>query len=69
MNRNLLRDVRTSLVLLLAFSFASINAQAQSVAVSGKILDGDSENALIGTTVMLEGTTTGAVADVSGAFS
>ena len=69
MNRNLLRDVRMSLVLLLAFSFASINAQAQSVAVSGKILDGDSENALIGTTVMLEGTTTGAVADVSGAFS
>ena len=69
MNKNMLRNLRSALTLILAVTSVSMNAQAQSVAVSGKILDGNSEDPLIGTTVMVEGTTTGAVADVSGTFT
>ena len=69
MNKNMLRNLRSALALILAVTSVSMNAQAQSVAVSGKILDGNSEDPLIGTTVMVEGTTTGAVADVSGTFT
>jgi TonB-linked SusC/RagA family outer membrane protein len=69
MNKNMLRSLRSALALILAITSVSMCAQAQSVAVSGKILDGNSEDPLIGTTVMVEGTTTGAVANVSGAFT
>ena len=69
MNKNLLRSLRSALVVMLAVTSVSICAQAQSTVVTGKILDGDTENPLIGTTIMVEGTTTGSVADASGAFS
>jgi TonB-dependent SusC/RagA subfamily outer membrane receptor len=69
MNKNLLRSLRSALVVMLAVTSVSICVQAQSTVVTGKILDGDTENPLIGTTIMVEGTTTGSVADASGAFS
>ena len=69
MNKNLLRVLRSTLVLLLAVTSVSICVHAQNVAVSGRILDGNTDNALIGTTVMVEGTINGDVADVSGDFS
>ena len=62
MNKNMLRSLRSALALILAITSVSMCAQAQSIAVSGKILDGNSEDPLIGTTVMVEGTTIGAVA-------
>ncbi|MCH1584243.1 MAG: carboxypeptidase-like regulatory domain-containing protein, partial [Flavobacteriales bacterium] len=56
-------------MLIVATLCVAIGAQAQSTALTGKVLDGNSENALIGTTVLVKGTTNGVVADATGAFS
>jgi TonB-linked SusC/RagA family outer membrane protein len=69
MNQILLREMRFSLLLLSAMFFSLNSGFSQSITLSGKILDGESENGLIGTTVMEIGTTNGAVADNSGAFT
>lgn len=69
MKNDLLRKMRMAVVLLLTASCVSIGSQAQTISIAGKILDGNTEDALIGTTVMVEGTTNGSVADVSGAFA
>ena len=69
MHTNLMRFWRNSLMLIVATLCVAIGAQAQSTALTGKVLDGNSENALIGTTVLVKGTTNGVVADATGAFS
>ncbi len=69
MNIKLLRLLRFSLVLLFAVSFGLSSVFSQSVTISGRVFDGNSDNVLIGTTIMEKGTTNGAVASEIGTFS
>ena len=54
--------------LFLAFGL-SVLSIAQTGKISGKIIDATSGEALIGATVLLEGTSKGAAADIEGNFS
>ena len=56
------------LLLFVAFSFA-FQAFAQEVQVSGKISDATDGSSLPGATVMVKGTTTGALTDIDGKYS
>jgi TonB-linked SusC/RagA family outer membrane protein len=55
--------------LLLLFTFFSTALFAQNVAVKGKVTDAKTGETLIGVTVAIKGTTTGAQTDANGAFS
>ncbi|MFV0521713.1 MAG: TonB-dependent receptor domain-containing protein [Mangrovibacterium sp.] len=61
-------DIRKQ-VLLLIFSFLSIFAMAQKATVVGAVIDKKSGETLIGATVMLQGTTSGAMADFEGNYT
>ena len=54
--------------LLLMALCLSVQANAQRK-VSGKVLDGATKEALIGASVVVKGTTKGALTDVNGAYS
>ncbi|MBL4676542.1 MAG: TonB-dependent receptor [Mucilaginibacter sp.] len=55
--------------LLVLFTFFSTALFAQNVTVKGKVTDAKTGEALIGVTVAVKGTTTGAQTDANGAFS
>lgn len=57
-----------SIVLLAAFSLFSLASIAQGT-VKGVVVDAENNEALIGASVVLEGTTTGTVTDIDGAFT
>ncbi|PIB34614.1 TonB-dependent receptor [Reichenbachiella sp. 5M10] len=54
---------------LLLLCLTSMTAWAQTGAISGQVIDEESGEALIGATVTIQGTSTGAVADVAGEFT
>jgi len=62
--------MKMKLLYLLVFLLLgnSLQSQAQTIRVSGKVL-GDDGNALPGVNVLLKGSTTGTTSDVSGAFA
>lgn len=57
-----------SIVLLAAFSLFSLATYAQGT-ITGVVVDAETNEALIGASVVLEGTTTGTVTDIDGSFS
>ncbi len=57
-----------SIVLLAIFSLFSLATIAQGT-IKGVVVDAETNEALIGASVVLEGTTTGTVTDVNGAFA
>lgn len=57
-----------SIVLVAVFSLFSLATMAQGT-VKGVVVDGETNEPLIGASVVLSGTTTGAVTDINGAFS
>ncbi|MFH6983910.1 SusC/RagA family TonB-linked outer membrane protein [Marinoscillum luteum] len=59
--------MRFLFILSVLFSAVSVQVSAQSIALSGKILDQSGEG-LIGATVQVKGETTGTVTDLDGAF-
>jgi len=59
--------MRFLFILSVLFSAVSLQVSAQSIALSGKILDQSGEG-LIGATVQVKGETTGTVTDLDGAF-
>ncbi|WP_347839192.1 TonB-dependent receptor [uncultured Draconibacterium sp.] len=56
-----------SIVLLAAFSLFSLATYAQTI--KGVVVDAETNEALIGASVVLEGTTTGTVSDIDGTFA
>ncbi|WP_321348045.1 TonB-dependent receptor [uncultured Draconibacterium sp.] len=56
-----------SIVLLAAFSLFSLATYAQTI--KGVVVDAETNEALIGASVVLDGTTTGTVTDIDGTFS
>ena len=54
--------------LLLLGSFLSLSAWAQTGVICGTVSDAKFKDALIGASVVIEGTTVGAIADVEGNF-
>ncbi|MFV0365106.1 MAG: TonB-dependent receptor domain-containing protein [Mangrovibacterium sp.] len=56
-------------VLVFALSFLSVFAMAQKATVVGTVIDKKSGETLIGATVMLQGTTNGAMADFEGNYT
>ena len=70
MNRNTLRWSRWTSALALGLLLLSTTAlQAQNITLSGTVLDRETGDALIGTTIIQEGTSNGATAGVDGSFS
>lgn len=61
-------DIKKLLPFLLVFLLASVELRAQSGKITGKILDAESGEPLIGATVGIKGTTQGAVADIDGNY-
>ncbi|WP_346859145.1 TonB-dependent receptor domain-containing protein [uncultured Draconibacterium sp.] len=57
-----------SIVLLAVFSLFSLATIAQGT-IKGVVVDAETSEALIGASVVLDGTTTGTVTDINGAFS
>ncbi len=57
------------IILVLAFSFLGVLAMAQKATVAGTVIDKKSGETLIGATVMLKGTSTGAMADFEGNYT
>jgi len=55
--------------LLLSFLLTAFFANAQNGSISGKILDTDTKEAVVGATVILENTTLGSITDLDGNFS
>ena len=51
------------------FMLGSITVQAQNITLTGTVLDGESGEALIGATILEDGTTNGATAGIDGSFS
>ncbi len=58
-----------SMFSLLLMAFGSNAALAQTGSVKGKILDGTTQDPMIGATVLVKGTTTGSTTDVDGNFA
>lgn len=56
------------LVLIVSFCFVSFAAMAQGN-IKGKVVDSQTKEALVGATVMIDGTTEGVAADLDGSFS
>lgn len=56
-------------MLSLILSVICLVANAQQIVVSGKVLDSNTKEALVGATVIVEGTTKGAVTGVEGDFA
>ncbi|MDN5216268.1 TonB-dependent receptor [Fulvivirgaceae bacterium BMA12] len=54
---------------MLLILWGSSTAHAQTGTVEGTVLDGDNQEALIGATVVLKGTTKGATTDINGRFT
>lgn len=61
-------DIKKLLPLLIVFLLAGAGLQAQSGKITGKILDSETGEPLIGATVGIKGTTKGAVADIDGNY-
>ena len=58
------------LILLIALiAFSCLAAQAQTVSVTGTVKDADTEEAVIGASVLVKNTTTGTITDLDGVFS
>ncbi len=55
--------------LALVFAFSAAMAQGQSVTITGKVTDSETQQGLPGASVLVVGTTTGTVTDVNGDFS
>ena len=56
-------------VMVIAFmALVSFSTMAQTGTISGKVLDGDTGEPLIGANILVKGTTQGAVADITGGF-
>jgi iron complex outermembrane receptor protein len=55
-------------LLLLTIGLISLTAQAQERVLSGKITDGETKEPMIGASVVVKGSSTGAVTDLEGAF-
>lgn len=55
--------------LALVFAFSAAMAQGQSVTITGKVTDNETQQGLPGASVLVVGTTTGTVTDVNGDFS
>jgi outer membrane receptor for ferrienterochelin and colicin len=62
-----MRTIRRT-VLLLSLSVATLTAQAQSGRIQGRILEAGTNEPLIGATVLIQGTTQGASADIDGFY-
>ncbi|MFY0628517.1 MAG: TonB-dependent receptor [Reichenbachiella sp.] len=62
---------RRSKILLLSFviGLATLDVQAQSRTISGKVTAADDGSSLPGVTLIIKGTTTGTVTDIEGSFS
>jgi iron complex outermembrane receptor protein len=63
-NHYLMKILLSSLVLLF-----SLQAIAQSGTITGKVSDAETKEALIGVTILVEGTTLGAITDLDGKFN
>ncbi|MFV0592307.1 MAG: TonB-dependent receptor [Draconibacterium sp.] len=63
-----MRKAIFSIVLLAVFSLFSLATYAQGT-ITGVVVDAETNEALIGASVVLEGTTTGTVTDIDGSFS
>ena len=57
------------MVILLAFSPASVSGQGASKTVKGTLMDATTKEALVGANVLIKGTTKGATADANGQYS
>lgn len=64
-----MKKVFTISGLVLLFFFFTNYAFAQNVALKGKVIDATTGESLIGVSILVKGTTTGAQTDASGAFS
>lgn len=53
----------------LIFSLTALTVSAQNTALKGTVIDSRTEEPLIGATVIIPGTTTGAITDVNGGFT
>ncbi|MCF8307740.1 MAG: TonB-dependent receptor, partial [Bacteroidales bacterium] len=62
-----MRKFSMAALLLLTFTLAGLSTLAQTI--SGKIIDAETEEPLIGATIKLEGTSQGAATDLDGNFS
>ncbi|QCK16929.1 TonB-dependent receptor [Mangrovivirga cuniculi] len=56
-------------LLVLAFVFASLTAFGQTGKITGKLIDSETGEGLLGANVVVAGTTTGAIADLDGNFT
>ena len=59
---------KKGIVLVLVLSFISLAAMAQNITVKGKVTDSKGE-AVIGASVLVQGTTNGTVTDLDGNYS
>lgn len=66
-NKCEVRDVKVFLLVMLG-SLLSLSAWSQTGVICGTVSDARLKDPLIGASVVIEGTTTGAIADVDGNF-
>ena len=62
------RHLRTAALLIASLFFVALNAQ-QKISVGGTIVDADSQEPLIGVTVIEKGTANGVATDFDGNFT
>lgn len=64
-----MRFMKKLILLIALIAFSCLAAQAQTVSVTGTVKDADTEEAVIGASVLVKNTTTGTITDLDGVFS
>ena len=64
-----MRFMKKLILLIALIAFSGLAAQAQTVSVTGTVKDADTEEAVIGASVLVKNTTTGTITDLDGIFS
>ena len=64
-----MRFMKKLILLIALIAFSGLAAQAQTVSVTGTVKDADTEEAVIGASVLVKNTTTGTITDLDGVFS